>query len=198
VKFAALVLFALALSAQTAKVVQLSEADAAKVRSAHDALDKAQKAWDAVQQQIRDEYVSTVELVADYGKGNAATILVNYAVSAEWSPYPQKFECAAAGSVIKTDGMGNLMPSSFDPDCQLRKAKEATERLKHEADAEKARQAEKDRIAKLPKLKVYTVKDEWRSGFEFSEDFRFIVPKLIVPRVDSQWGTTPVYPYTWK
>jgi hypothetical protein len=155
-------LMCVGLSAQTAKVVQLSGADAAKVRATHEALDKAQKAWDAVQQQIRDEYVSSFVWVPDEGPGGITV------------------RGATAGSVLYYSENGGFMASH--PAC--------------DAECLKRAEAERARVAKLPKKKEYTVKYEWRGGFEFSEDFRFIVPKppttLYAPS-PRDWPMQPIW-----
>lgn len=52
------------------------------------------------------------------------------------------------------------------------------------ADAKKARE---DREAKEKLMHHLEVKDDWRNGFEFSDDFKFVVPKSISMPSNPSW-----------
>jgi hypothetical protein len=104
----------LTVSAQTAKVVQLSPLDAEKARSLYEQRDRIDKEISDLEVQIGHQYISNME---------PRTGCVNYNQDLDSVP------------------------------CEK------------------------------PKGKTFTLQPGWESGFEFSDNFKFIVPKLVESKV---------------
>lgn len=153
-----LLLAAIVSLSQSAKVVSLSEADASAAKQAKANLDEAQRKWDELRTDIQQRYVSDAVSVSGTGLisnslGSSSTIV--------WS--------------------GGAIRSSIDP-CDIRSVsldsfdKAVAACKEWFTDRDKAERERKEALAKLPKETVYTLKQDWQGGFEFSDDFRFIVP----------------------
>lgn len=181
-RFALVLLFAISLFSQDAKVVSLAAADAARAKSAYDAMKKAEADWQAVQTEIEHKYASDSREEEDLNVSSGTLISGDLAV---YSP----FECASTGAVLRIknngDGTYTYEPSAEDQDCvRKRKERESQEALDR---AKAARDSEERR--KHPKMHtVYTLKDGWQSGFTFSQDFSVIVPKPEYPTPGRFYG----------
>lgn len=175
-KILTLSLCAVAAFAQSALVVPLSKADAEHAKGAYEAMKKAEADWQSVQTDIEHKYISDSQEVTDSIStlsGDLSGTTLN------------------RGVYLHSNGNGTLSlvsdaTTETNP-CVVYRGSEAIDtsesplciayRKVQKDRADKAEREEKERIAKLPKHTVYTPKDGWRDGFEFSPDFQFIVPK---------------------
>lgn len=177
-----MILFAVLLTgpafAQSAKVVELSAADVARIQSLFNAKQAAEQAWDAALKDVEHKYLSDSREEPDYGPnvGTVATAMI--------------MGGSSIGDVYWRGDGGFSVPErrcdlyeglsdSVDATelCQKYRARKAAAEKKRQAERIKAEKEEQERIAKLPRKTVYTPKPGWENGFELSEGFRYVVPK---------------------
>ncbi len=113
--------------AQTAKVVQLSPADAAEAKSLYEQKAAIEKKIADLQERISHQYVSDEKV------------------------YPTSI-CISGVSVLHPDGTTTSFPSV---PCTTLKPTPEQEKASH----------------------YFTIKSGWENGFEFSDEFKFVVPK---------------------
>lgn len=141
-----MLLLTASLSAQTAKVIELSSADAAKAKSLHEAVLAAQKAEQDFRKVVEDNYL----MESKPGSGTYST-----------------FGWVGSGGITLCSANGSLAPCS-EPTAE-----------------EKAEQAKAHAAWVEAEKRAHHL--ERRAGwfdFEYSEDFKFIVPMKVEPVVN--------------
>ena len=149
-------LFAVSVGAQSADVIELDRTDATEVRAAWTKLQDAQTKWDALHERMRQKYTLVKE--GDPDKGNLSTFI---------NP-----GTGISGTITFASGCNviSITPTEVAGDCGKPPSKE-----------ELARQ-EKERKEYADAHERYFRKG-FENGFEFSKDFRFIVPG--VPKTEN-------------
>lgn len=144
-------------SAQTAPtVVALSAEDADTVKSVHDELATAQQHWENIQKQIGEKYLLVSKDSPD------ASDKKWYPTSGSWGIY------IASGNIVYSNGATH---------CETEEEK--TARLAREAEAKEANErAEAERESKSKRIHKGF---DSESDFEFSDDWKFILKKLVPP-----------------
>jgi len=196
------------LAAQTAQVVQLAPADTAKAKTAYDALQTAQKAWDAARAEVEHKYLSEEKESLSASTWTTGTSLVTSGA------FPNS-ACAAPGSTLIYNGAGSLVPSEYDQDCLKRIADGETIHFKDgdcpvnvATGAAKGKAQEECRkwhdahqlvVKAAPKQTFLARRDGW-ANWEFSSDFKAVVPGpyqattgVIQGSQNPCWNLTPSY-----
>jgi hypothetical protein len=174
VKLIALAFTAVALYAQTARVIPIDNADAYKLKQAQEDIDKATAAYDTLVKRIERDYLIVND--RDPDKGNTVAEYP-YSITGTSSS-----KCCATLLVIGNSS-GSIRPSDDPCDASYESVACLEKRLLE------ARQ--KAAAGKKPEPRpVYLY---WRSGFEngysFTKDFRFVVPKPPMLSTPDRWGT---------
>jgi len=155
-------LFALSVAGvgQSALVVQLSPQDASRAKATHQAMLDAEKKWNDMQSEISQKY-----LIVDKDDPNAS--------DQRWYTAEDVFFSGTAStatwSTLSVDANGYLV--SGRP-CETEAEKKARADAQAKAEQE-AKKREAEREAKSRRWR----KNWYQKSFEFSDDFKFIVPK---------------------
>ncbi len=167
---------------QSAKVVPVSSPDIQRILDAKKTLDTAQADWDALRKDIEHKYISDSH--EEIGTGTTGTFITLRS---------NQFLRGDGSGTVYNDGSDaeesckKVIREQFQPsDIQLcRKLLESRAKSKADQDAEAAK--EKAQALKGPRTTVYSLKQGWEQGFDFSEDFHYLVPH-VVPVPSSNYG----------
>lgn len=175
----------LAVIAQSVPVVELSSADAARVKRVHQEMLDAEQAWNALQADISDRY-----LIVDKNDPAASDV--------KWHPR------GITTTIRFMTGTSNILAWSSDPTPTCKTAEEK----KQERAREKQEQAEEEKARDELEAKSRRVRKGWEQKncgnceplpFDYSDDYRFLVkrPPAPAPAGSIQFG--PTYPIggTW-
>lgn len=156
---------------QSQKVIELDTLDVATAKQLAKNLADAQGALEKFRSAVRDKYLAVVEGSKDAGSCSAPT--------------------ARSGVSISTDGSGWVTTGSLTiQGCET--AEEKTARLV----SEKKLREEQNKYAEEHPRMMY--REGWACGsFEFSDDYKFIVPVVEKPVFNSGTITIPA-PLTWR
>lgn len=163
-------LLALSAFAQTAKVVQLSKADADHVQALYELKQRAEAEWQAAVTDVEHKYVSESRQVPDQGE-SSGWLITGPAMLSLSSDNPCFY---TPNSILVINDRNEVVSQGAAESTPCKDFLAKNERGRAEAE-----RVEKERMAKLPKKTVYSLKPGWESGFEFSEGFQFIIPKPI-------------------
>lgn len=189
-KIVILVMMSVVGFSQSAKVVALSEADTVQMIKLKGQLRDAQNDLDYFVQRIGERYISDSEQVIDYGTTGWTIVGSSNGISTASDARKALTEID-----VWTDACKDVyLHLSYGTEAVERCQKLLNLRRKSKAEQDAIEAKEKERIAKLPKKTVYTLKDGWKNGFNFSEDYKYIVPKEF--SIPSGSGGTYIYPNT--
>ena len=149
----AVFLLATAALGQEARVIQIKSEDSVELKQKWEVLQVAQKSWDEANGRIKKDYIVVKEGDKDAGR----QVLFAYDLSGS------KMAVYWTSGII--DGCNMLWADSTKP-----RPQEDAKRCE-----EIQRKAEKNRASML------FYRNGWESGFEFTPDFRFIVPRKPEP-----------------
>ena len=169
------VLLAVALScvSQTARVIELKPEDAQMVKSACEKLDAAQKAYDDAVDRVRQEYTVVLEGDPDAG--------------ATWVADKDESGFLVGSGTTKWVTVGGYLTWRDDDPCtrSLESVACLTNRLRD------AKALEAEGKKPKPRIRGHYKRRGWENGFEFTPDFRFIVPKPEPPLAQpGPWNST--------